>query len=149
MDDCFTLVKAQEEEARSALVIRKCMSLFSKFIRSMDISDDMTGRPYWKKISLDKVLLCLTDLIEFFAQPDENCSHEERQIKLKNLRNRQDLFHEEGMINLVLETIDKYSETKNMTGRMSMPLFEGVKQQQIDEIYDRLYALLATMIKGK
>ena len=31
MDDCFTLVKAQEEEARSALVIRKCMSLFSKF----------------------------------------------------------------------------------------------------------------------
>lgn len=148
MDDCFTLVKAQDEEARSALVIRKCMSLFSKFIRSMDASDDPMCRPYWKRIGLEKVLLCLNDLIEFFAQPDENCSHEERQMKLKNLRNRQDLFHEEGMINLVLETIDKYSETKNLPGRMSMPLFEGFKQAQIDDVYDKLYTLLATMIKG-
>ena len=69
-------------------------------------------------------------------------------MKLKNLRNRQDLFHEEGMINLVLETIDKYSETKNLPNRMSMPLFEGFKQQQIDDVYDKLYTLLATMIKG-
>ncbi len=148
MDDCFTVVKAQEEEARSALVIRKCSSLFSKFIRSMDTSDDSNSRPYWKRISLDKVLLCLNDLIEFFAQPAEDCTHEERQINLKNLRNRQDLFHEEGMITLVLETIDKYSETKNQPNRMSMQLFEGCKQQQIDDIYDRLYTLLATMIKG-
>lgn len=150
MDDCFTLVKAQEEEARSALVIRKCMSLFSKFIRSMDAQEDQNSgmKPYWKKISLDKVLLCLDDLIEFFAQPDVDSSHEERQIKLKNLRNRQDLFHEEGMITLVLETIDRYSETKNQPNRMSMQLFEGYKQQAIDEIYDKLYALLATMIKG-
>jgi hypothetical protein len=55
MDDCFTLVKAQDEEARSALVIRKCMSLFSKFIRSMDAADDPMGRPYWKRIGLEKV----------------------------------------------------------------------------------------------
>lgn len=156
MDDCFTIVRAQEEEARSALVIRKCMSLFSKFIRAMDTSSDaaMVGdqaklmKSYWKKISLEKVLKCLEDLIEFFAQPPEDCSHEERQSKLKALRNRQDLFHEEGMISLVLETIDKYSETKSQSSKMNIQLFDGCKQQVIDDIYDQLYALLATMIKG-
>lgn len=151
MDDCFTIVRAQEEESRSALVIRKCMSLFSKFIRAMDPSESgnqmMNGR-YWKKISLEKVLKCLEDLIEFFAQPNQDCGHEETQNKLKILRNRQDLFHEEGMISLVLETIDKYSETKNQSNKMNIELFDGCKQQIIDDIYDKLYALLATMIKG-
>jgi ryanodine receptor 2 len=94
------------------------------------------------------VLKCLDDLIEFFAQPKDDCSHEERQNKLKALRNRQDLFHEEGMITLVLETIDKYSETKDQSNRTNIQLFDGYKQQVIDDIYDQLYALLATMIKG-
>jgi ryanodine receptor 2 len=137
------------------------MSLFTKFIRAMDTSTDnainsnnnqLTDKQfvnrYWKKISLEKVSKCLEDLIEFFAQPNEHCSHEERQNKLKALRNRQDLFHEEGMITLVLETIDKYSETKNQASKMNIPLFEGYKQQVIDDIYDQLYALLAVMIKG-
>ena len=152
MDDCFTIVRAQEEEARSALVIRKCMSLFTKFIRALDSAQDKTADKqmsrYWKKISLEKVLKCLDDLIEFFAQPNEDCGHEERQAKLKALRNRQDLFHEEGMISLVLETIDKYSETKNQSNKTSIQLFDGYSQQVIDDIYDQLYALLATMIKG-
>jgi hypothetical protein len=64
MDDCFTIVRAQEEESRSALVIRKCMSLFTKFIRAMDTNSQtaaadrgaqMVNRAYWKKISLEKV----------------------------------------------------------------------------------------------
>jgi ryanodine receptor 2 len=149
MDDCFTLVRAQDEEARSALVIRKCMSLFSKFIRAMDVQNDSYIQTrYWKKISLEKVLKCLDDLIEFFSQPSEDISHDERQNKLKALRNRQDLFHEEGMISLVLETIDKFSETKNQANKTNIQLFDGVKQQVIDDIYDQLYALLATMIKG-
>ena len=73
MDDCFTLVRAQDEEARSALVIRKCMSLFTKFIRAMDSSSSSssqtaaaagsTAARHWKKISLDKILKCLEDLI--------------------------------------------------------------------------------------
>jgi ryanodine receptor 2 len=33
MDDGFTLSRAQEEESRSARVIRKCISLFSRFIK--------------------------------------------------------------------------------------------------------------------
>ena len=145
MDDCFTIVRAQEEEARSALVIRKCMSLFSKFIRVMD--SNYQNSQSLKKISLETILKCLEDLIEFFAQPNDDCSHEERQAKLKALRNRQDLFHEEGMISLVLETIDKYSDTKSQSSK-NIQLFDGCSQKVIDDIYDQLYALLATMIKG-
>jgi hypothetical protein len=52
------------------------------------------------------------------------------------------------MISLVLDTIDKYSETKSVSAKQNIPLFEGQKQQVIDHIYDQLYALLATMIKG-
>jgi ryanodine receptor 2 len=103
MDDCFTFVHAQEEESRAALVIRKCMSIFSKFIRVMDLATATTDTAqkqqmarYWKKISLEKILKCLDDLIIFFAQPRDDCGHEERQNQLKILRNRQDLFHEEG-----------------------------------------------------
>ena len=33
--------------------------------------------------------------------------HEEKQLKLRALRNRQDLVQEEGILNLILEAIDK------------------------------------------
>lgn len=33
--------------------------------------------------------------------------HEERQVCLRALRNRQDLFQEEGILNLILDAIDK------------------------------------------
>lgn len=33
--------------------------------------------------------------------------HEERQVALRALRNRQDLFQEEGILNLILDAIDK------------------------------------------
>jgi len=39
--------------------------------------------------------------------------HEEKQNKLRALRNRQDLFQEEGMIALILETIDKFGQYKS------------------------------------
>lgn len=71
---------------------------------------------------------CLEDLIDYFAQPEENigltirarasrnvrlimrftlAEHEEKQLKLRALRNRQDLFQEEGILNLILDAIDK------------------------------------------
>ena len=37
----------------------------------------------------------LHDLIGFFSQPSLSLDHEERQIRLKVLKNRQDLFQEE------------------------------------------------------
>lgn len=55
----------------------------------------------------EEMVMCLEDLIAYFAQPEDGIDHEEKQIKLKALRNRQDLFQEEGILNLILEAIDK------------------------------------------
>ncbi len=43
----------------------------------------------------DVVQALLQDLIGFFSQPSLSLDHEERQLRLKALRNRQDLFQEE------------------------------------------------------
>lgn len=43
----------------------------------------------------DVVQALLKDLIGFFSQPLLTLDHEERQLRLKALRNRQDLFQEE------------------------------------------------------
>ena len=39
--------------------------------------------------------------------------HEAKQSHLRSLRNRQDLFHEEGMVALILDIIDKISVYNN------------------------------------
>ena len=43
----------------------------------------------------DVIQALLQDLIGFFSQPSLSLDHEERQLLLKALRNRQDLFQEE------------------------------------------------------
>ena len=58
-------------------------------------------------MDLGEVVGCLEDLITYFAQPEDDLGHEEKQKFLKALRNRQDLFQEEGILNLILDCIDK------------------------------------------
>ena len=41
MDDGLAFTRAQDEESRSALVIRKCTSLFNKFIKGWAIDFDI------------------------------------------------------------------------------------------------------------
>lgn len=147
MDDAFTLSRAQEEESRSARVIRKCQSLFHRFNKALD-SLKTEGRTSnaWARITLEEVLKSLEDLIEYFAQPGEDEEHEERQSKLKALRNRQDLFQEEGMIALVLETIDKFIQYKS---RRHFAHYAGEEAaEKWDDISSYLYLLLAAMIRG-
>jgi hypothetical protein len=43
----------------------------------------------------DVIQALLHDLIGFFSQPSSSLDHEERQLRLKILKNRQDLFQEE------------------------------------------------------
>lgn len=50
---------------------------------------------------MDAVVLSLQDLIFYFRPPEEELEHEEKQFKLRSLKNRQNLFQEEvesGMI---------------------------------------------------
>ncbi|XP_070180339.1 ryanodine receptor-like isoform X4 [Littorina saxatilis] len=147
MDDGFTFSRAQEEESRSARVIRKCQSLFNRFNKALDaLKTDGRNSQAWSRISLDEVIKCLEDLIEYFAQPAEDVEHEEKQNYLKALRNRQDLFQEEGMIALILETIDKFSQYKS---RRQFAHYAGEDAAgKWDDISSYLYLLLAAMIRG-
>lgn len=46
-------------------------------------------------LPVDEVLQTLNDLITYFQLPDAELEHEERQIKLRSLKNRQNLFKQE------------------------------------------------------
>lgn len=45
---------------------------------------------------------------------------EEKQNRLRALRSRQDLFQEEGVLNMILDTIDKFSQME------ALPDFAGL-----------------------
>lgn len=44
---------------------------------------------------MDAVVLSLQDLIFYFRPPEEELEHEDKQFKLRSLKNRQNLFQEE------------------------------------------------------
>nr|KAG5704413.1 hypothetical protein BaRGS_024268 [Batillaria attramentaria] len=130
MDDGFTFSRAQEEESRALDALKT----------------DGRNSNAWARISLSEVIKCLEDLIDYFAQPGDDEEHEEKQNKLRALRNRQDLFQEEGMIALILETIDKFSQYKS---RRQFAHYAGEDAAgKWDDISSYLYLLLAAMIRG-
>lgn len=72
--------------------------------------------------------------------------HEEKQNKIRALRNRQDLFQEEGILNLILEAIDKINV---ITSQGFLVALSGDESGQAwDQISGYLYQLLAAIIKG-
>lgn len=46
-------------------------------------------------LPIDTIVLSLQDLINYFQHPEEELAHEEKQTKLRSLKNRQNLFQEE------------------------------------------------------
>ncbi|XP_070577063.1 ryanodine receptor 2-like isoform X7 [Ptychodera flava] len=145
MDDGFSVARAREEESNSARVIRKTASIFHRFNSALDSLRIERDSEQWASCSLSQVLNCLEDLVEYFAEPHDDMVHEEQQKALRALRNRQDLFNEEGMIVLVLETIDKLSFYKS--GRDFGAWAGEESGQDYEEILNSLYVLLAAMIR--
>ncbi|CAF4175465.1 unnamed protein product, partial [Rotaria sordida] len=141
MDDCFRLVRAQEQEQKTALVIRICDAILGRFNRSDSIPFDSEAINQLLSKS-DVIQALLHDLIGFFSQPSLSLDHEERQLRLKILRNRQDLFQEEGMIRILIAAINFFSERRDKS-----TLFEGV-EEKIEDITNKLYVVLAALIKG-
>ncbi|CAF2039726.1 unnamed protein product, partial [Rotaria magnacalcarata] len=141
MDDCFRLVRAQEQEQKTALVIRICNGILGRYSRTDPMSIDAEGVNHLLSKS-DVVQALLQDLIGFFSQPSLSLDHEERQLRLKALRNRQDLFQEEGMIRILIAAINFFSERREKT-----LLLEGV-EEKIENITNKLYVVLAALIKG-
>jgi ryanodine receptor 2 len=98
-------------------------------------------------VNLGEMVMCLEDLIAYFAQPEDDIEHEEKQNKLRALRNRQDLFQEEGVLNLILDLIDKINII-NSQGFLSAFLASDESGGNWDAISAYLYQLLAAIIKG-
>ncbi|KAG7238575.1 hypothetical protein INR49_030848, partial [Caranx melampygus] len=93
MDDGLTLQRCQHEESRAARIIRNTTLLFNRFIRDLDCLG-LKNRAL-VALPVEEVLQTLNDLITYFQLPDAELEHEERQIKLRSLKNRQNLFKEE------------------------------------------------------
>ncbi|CAI2723066.1 unnamed protein product [Schistosoma spindalis] len=156
MDDLFSLVRAQDEEIRSASAIRRCTSVFNNFIHTLNYISSPQNITLPSQQSqcnlssghlLGEVTQCLEDLIEFFAQPHPHEEHEIQQSKLTALRNRQNLFQNEGMIGHVLSTIERFTGTFQTRREFSQAVGED-KADQFDELGNYLYLLLAALIRG-
>ena len=104
---------------------------------------------FWKISSLTlpnqkttSVREALKAVKETISQPLLNnvSGHEDKQKFLKALKNRQDLFQEEGILNLILDAIDKMNV---ITGQGLLSALAGeVAGQQWDEVSGYLYQLL-------
>uniref|UniRef100_A0A8C8BL31 Ryanodine receptor 2 n=1 Tax=Otus sunia TaxID=257818 RepID=A0A8C8BL31_9STRI len=145
MDDGLTLSRSQNEESRTARVIRSTVFLFNRFIRGLDALNKKV-KSSTVDLPIESVSLSLQDLIGYFHPPDEHLEHEDKQNRLRALKNRQNLFQEEGMINLVLECIDRlnvYSSAAHFADVAGKEAGEAWKS-----ILNSLYELLAALIRG-
>ncbi|XP_063236802.1 ryanodine receptor isoform X2 [Bacillus rossius redtenbacheri] len=147
MDDGLDFSRSQEEESRTARVIRKCSSLFNKFIVGLEtLQVNRRHSLFFMSVNLNEMVMCLEDLINYFAQPGDEMGHEEKQNRLRALRNRQDLFQEEGILNLILEAIDKINVITSQGFLVALAGDDSGQSWEIISGY--LYQLLAAIIKG-
>lgn len=65
------------------------------YVRGLDSLSGKNKSSGPVSLPLDGVILSLQDLIHYFRPPEEELEHEEKQTKLRSLRNRQNLFQEE------------------------------------------------------
>uniref|UniRef100_A0A670JW45 Ryanodine receptor 3 n=1 Tax=Podarcis muralis TaxID=64176 RepID=A0A670JW45_PODMU len=147
MDDGLTLQRCQHEESQAARIIRNTTRLFSQFIRyssPSQLGNNRTSTPI--TLPIEEVMQTLQDLITYFLPPEEELEHEDKQNKLRSLKNRQNLFKEEGMLALVLNCIDRlnvYYSTAHFTG-----IGREENGAAWKEILNLLYKLLAALIRG-
>ncbi|XP_068195431.1 ryanodine receptor 3-like [Antennarius striatus] len=144
MDDGLTLQRCQHEESRAARIIRNTTLLFNRFIRDLDCLG--VKNRVLILLPFEEVLQTLNDLITYFLLPDIELEHEERQIKLRSLKNRQNLFKQEGMLTLVSNCIDRLNVYNSAAhfGECAGPEAGAAWK----DILNLLYELLAALIRG-
>uniref|UniRef100_A0A8C1G5L1 Ryanodine receptor 1a (skeletal) n=1 Tax=Cyprinus carpio TaxID=7962 RepID=A0A8C1G5L1_CYPCA len=148
MDDALTVARSQTAESQAARMIYSTTGLFTQFIKGLDSlrGKSKSPGPSSPSLPLDAVVLSLQDLIFYFRPPEEELEHEEKQTKLRSLRNRQNLFQEEGMISLVLDCVDRLN-VYNTSAHFSE--FAGEEAAEYwKEIVNLFYELLASLIRG-
>ncbi|CAO2626134.1 Ryanodine receptor 1 [Lemmus lemmus] len=149
MDDALSLTRCQQEESQAARMIYSTAGLYNQFIKGLDSFSGKprgSGPPAGSALPIEGVILSLQDLIGYFEPPSEELQHEEKQTKLRSLRNRQSLFQEEGMLSLVLNCIDRLNI---YTTAAHFAEFAGEEAAESwKEIVNLLYELLASLIRG-
>uniref|UniRef100_A0A3Q3W1X0 Uncharacterized protein n=2 Tax=Percomorphaceae TaxID=1489872 RepID=A0A3Q3W1X0_MOLML len=129
--------RCQHEESRAARIIRNTTLLFNRFIR------------YNRALVLlpvEEVFQTLNDLIAYFQLPDDELEHEERQIKLRSLKHRQNLFKQEDMLTLVSNCIDRLNVYNGAAHFGECAGSEAGAAWK--DILNLLYELLAALIRG-
>ncbi|KAM6912919.1 ryanodine receptor 3 [Xenentodon cancila] len=144
MDDGLTLQRCQHEESRAARIIRNTTLLFNRFIRDLDCLSVKNRAMI--ALPVEEVLQTLNDLITYFQLPDAELEHEERQIKLRSLKNRQNLFKQEGMLTLVSNCIDRLNVYNSAAHFGECAGTEAGAAWK--DILNHLYELLAALIRG-
>ncbi|KTG43170.1 hypothetical protein cypCar_00011044 [Cyprinus carpio] len=142
MDDGITLSRSQREESQAACLIRSSALLFSKFIRGLD---DVSQKENITDLDLPikMVHLTLQDLLGYFQCPEMGEDHEVRQGDIRTLKNRQNLFQDEGIISLVLDCIDHLHVYNSATH-----FAEAAGKEAWEIILNSFYELLAALIRG-
>uniref|UniRef100_A0A3Q3H386 Ryanodine receptor 1a (skeletal) n=1 Tax=Kryptolebias marmoratus TaxID=37003 RepID=A0A3Q3H386_KRYMA len=146
MDDALTVARSQTEESQAARMIYSTTGLFNQFIKGLDALSGKNKSANPPSLPMDTVVLSLQDLIFYFRPPEEELEHEDKQFKLRSLKNRQNLFQEEGMITLVLNCIDRLN-VYNTAAHFSEYAGEEAAESW-KEIVNLLYELLASLIRG-
>ncbi|XP_061692591.1 ryanodine receptor 2 [Syngnathoides biaculeatus] len=144
MDDGLTLSRSQREESHTGSLIRSATLLFTNFIRELD-SDH--GQVNLQPIVLPKenVARSLEDLISFFQGPQKEQSHEAQQNSQAALKNRQNMFQEEGVIELVLECIDRLHQSSHASHHAEAAVNDV--EEKWENILGLFYELLGSLIR--
>ncbi|XP_068597641.1 ryanodine receptor 2-like [Brachionichthys hirsutus] len=144
MDDGLTLSRSQREEFHTARLIRSANRLFTGFIRGLDDFSQQANMPSISP-SIEEVTSSLQDLIHYFRPPAAGLDHVVKQDNVTPLINRQNMFQQEGVIDLVLDCIDRlhqYSPTSFAEARLS-DTGEGW-----EDLLNYFYDLLAALLRG-
>uniref|UniRef100_A0A667ZYR6 Ryanodine receptor 2b (cardiac) n=1 Tax=Myripristis murdjan TaxID=586833 RepID=A0A667ZYR6_9TELE len=142
MDDGLTLSRSQREESHTARLIRSAVLLFGHFVRYYRLQQDSSA-PH---LPVETVRFSLQDLIDYFQPPGEGLDHDAKQNSMTALKNRQNLFQEEGVIGLVLGCIDRLNQHSS-----GSHFAVGVHSDTVEEwenILNSFYELLAALIRG-
>lgn len=95
--------------------------------RGLDSLSGKSKSPGSVSLPLEGVILSLQDLIFYFRPPEEELEHEEKQTKLRSLRNRQNLFQEEVICmsdcsNLLIFALRSYNKNTFTMQRRTYPV---------------------------
>ncbi|XP_029031557.1 ryanodine receptor 2 isoform X4 [Betta splendens] len=139
MDDGLTLSRSHKEESQTACLIRSAFFLLNHFIREQGNLSSVSS-------PVEKLRCSLQDLIRHFQPPLDGLDHEAKQNSMTALKNRQNMFREEGVIDLVLDCIDRLHQYSNASHVPEVAQSE--MGEEWETILNLLYELLAALIRG-